>query len=347
MVKLKSDKHQSEEIKKLIDCKICQEMFQYEFNYENLLKDDSKLKFIKSFFEEISETDFNLKDYMSKDNLDFVTKEISMQYFFKGEDSLFASEEQMEKFKNCKNFKNVENTENKSLTNNQCEIMKLKVCENVLNIEDGFCVNFNKKILLIKNKASNIPLIESKDHTAIAYDSSNDLLTAKNLKELDLVKKNNKEKFNDLKNSKENKEDKSNQNDNYKRDNSYNQNVLLNDNNINSSFIANENIDALNKANNIINSNKIYKQDKNDFEMEESFRKLIELKNAEEQQILPINALNTNNLRSKQINKFISLGFNRDKQDKKPEKQLTSLEQDFDSLLLKNNIIKSKLIILK
>jgi len=146
--KINSEIRHSDEIKKLVDCKICQEMFEYEFNYEKLLKDDFKINFIKTFFSEIRVEDFNLNDYFSKDNLDFVSKEISMQYFFKGEDTQFSSEESLEKFKNCKNIKSGDGKI-------PCDILKLRLCENVLSVESDVCVNLNEKLLLFKNRKDN------------------------------------------------------------------------------------------------------------------------------------------------------------------------------------------------
>lgn len=151
LLSLRGTNTQSDEIKKLLDCKICQEMFQYEFNYEKLLNDDSKINIIKSLFEGISEQDFNFKGYFSKDNLEFVSKEISMEYFFKGEESQFLSEENLEKFKNCKNqkFDNINNNININNVNNnsdyRCEILKFKLCENLLSIEADLCTKFNER----------------------------------------------------------------------------------------------------------------------------------------------------------------------------------------------------------
>jgi len=364
MVKLKSEKHQGDEIKKLIDCKICQEMFQYEFNYEKLLKDDSKINFIKSFFGEISETDFNLREYFSKDNLDFVSKEISMQYFFKGEDSLFSSEENLEKFKNCKSFKTAEATENRNL-NNQCEVMKLKICENVLSFEADVCVNFHKKISLLKNKTEKSGKLIKDNSSFSAEDASNNFLKSQKTSELE-IKLNQTEKDKDkdsgnaviIRNLKEKQKVKSiislNKDKNINGVGSSSN--ASSDNNSISSFIANkENIVDdyeslkkkfsnfnknlnLNKKEdfNINNYNKDNINEKTYNAIKESVEKLIEMKPKNEQQDERLN------FRSKQNNKFISVDFNGSKQDAITEENDAFAEKDFNKLLMRNNLRKSK-----
>jgi hypothetical protein len=339
MVKLKSEKNQSDEIKKQIDCKICQEMFQYEFNYEKLLKDGSKISLIKSFFEEIKETEFNLKEYLSKDNLDFVSKEISMQYFFKGEDSLFSSEEQMEKFKSCKTIKTAEAIENGSLKlSSQCEIMKLKICENVLSIEADFCVNFHKKIPLFKSTNKN-KFSQNKDNSAFSDDNSNDLIKIQKSNENEIINKNEKQKLNDADNSKAKMVIEKNAKDNHNEI----QSTILNEYNLNSSFIANNNIDDFERLKNSLNgkidNNK--NQDKNG--IQETLKKLMELKGKTEPVEIAIYASKGKNLRSKQINKFISLDFNGLKQDAITQEEDALLDKYLNKFLHQENSIKSKL----
>ena len=129
---------QKEKLKKIIDCKICQEMFHFDFNYETLLKNESENKMIKSYFEEIKQDELNIKDYFSKENLEYILKEISMQYFFKGEDSQFSSEENIEILKTCK-FEKLGISE-------KCDNLKLKLCENILNVEQNTCLDFKANL---------------------------------------------------------------------------------------------------------------------------------------------------------------------------------------------------------
>ena len=335
-------------------------MFQYEFNYEKLLKDDTKINFIKSFFAEISENDFNLRDYFSKDNLDFLSKEISMQYFFKGEDSLFASEEHMEKFKNCKNLKASEATENGSLNSNnnifnQCEIMKLKMCENILTFEADVCVNFHKKINMLSNSKKQKSENLGKDNAAFSEDdSSNEFFKTQKPRELE-IKINNMEKEKASRNAGINnfseKEQVKNKINSY-TDNKDRKAIDSNTNgdNSSSSFIANkENIvDDLenlkkkfnfkNKLNNKKNIN--LNDNNNDFnnsnnQIEESLNKLIELKNKNEHD-------ENMNYQSKQNNKFISLDFKGNKQDALTQENGAFAEKDLSRLFNRNNLRKSK-----
>lgn len=147
---VKKEKVKTDEVKKLIDCKICQEMFQHEFNFEKLIKDESAVNIIKDFFMGINIENFNLKDYLTAANLENISKEISVQYFFKGEDSQFSSEENVEKMKACKNNKSAQNIKN----NNPCDLLKLKLCENILSLESNLCMNLNSRIAFLKELTS-------------------------------------------------------------------------------------------------------------------------------------------------------------------------------------------------
>ena len=135
-----NDNPSDETIKKSLNCKMCLEMFEFDFNYEKLLKDETRLNFIKSQFEELGQNKFNFKKYFTKENLESVTKEISMEYFFKGEESQFSNEANMDKLKNCKNLK--------SGTDKICDNLKLKLCENILSFDNGTCL---KKIFKEKS----------------------------------------------------------------------------------------------------------------------------------------------------------------------------------------------------
>ena len=152
----KNDITLDDSIKKSLNCKICQEMFQYDFNYEKFLKDELKLNSLKSQFEELLKNKFYLKKYFTQDNLETVSKEISMEYFFKGEESQFSNQENMEKFKSCKILK--------SGIDINCDNLKLKLCENILSYENEICFKkiykendtTPKEKRIIENKNKNI-----------------------------------------------------------------------------------------------------------------------------------------------------------------------------------------------
>jgi hypothetical protein len=133
---------------KLIQCKLCEEMFDFNFNYEEILK-SKKIDSIRRAFGALqsSKDDFSISNYFSKDNMEFVTKEISMQYFFKGADSLIDEVDSL-KFKECKNNK----TSNTAI----CQKLKLGVCEKVLNYEDGVCVNLQNHLKSIIAQMNNL-----------------------------------------------------------------------------------------------------------------------------------------------------------------------------------------------
>jgi hypothetical protein len=121
--------------KKLIQCKICKEMFDYDFNYEEMLKNSNKLNMIGKAFEAIYDNKDELTAYFSKDNMEFITKEISMQYFFKG-----ADETTTMKLKECRN-NNI-----KTSPNSDCEKIKFELCENILSYEKNICVDLKKHV---------------------------------------------------------------------------------------------------------------------------------------------------------------------------------------------------------
>jgi hypothetical protein len=127
---------------KLIQCKLCQEMFKFNFNFDEMLK-SKKIENIKKVFDSLQVHPDELNGYFSKDNLDFVLKEISMQYFFKGGDSL-PDESQNLKLKQCKD-KN---------TSDDCEKIKLQICQKVLSFEDGVCVDMKSHLKNLMMKAS-------------------------------------------------------------------------------------------------------------------------------------------------------------------------------------------------
>jgi len=138
---------------KLIQCKICHEMFDNNFNYDDFLK-SGKVPLIKKAFETLN--DKKVEDFFSKDNMDFITKEISMQYFFKGADNLIDEANSL-KLKDC---------QNKKLEEETCEKTKMMLCERILNYDKNICTNIKSHIknLMSINKYQQIGVLNFSTH---------------------------------------------------------------------------------------------------------------------------------------------------------------------------------------
>jgi hypothetical protein len=137
---------------KLIQCKICHEMFDLNFNYDDFLK-SGKILSIKKAFETLN--DKKVTDFFSKDNMDFITKEISMQYFFKGADNLIDEADSL-KLKDC---------QIKKLDQETCEMTKMTLCERILNYEKKSCTN-------IKSHMKNLMSINKYQSEVVEIDKS-------------------------------------------------------------------------------------------------------------------------------------------------------------------------------
>lgn len=183
---------------KLIQCKLCEEMFDFNFNYEEILK-SKKIESIRKAFEALQSKneEFSVNNYFSKDNMEFVTKEISMQYFFKGADSLIDEVDSL-KYKECKN--------NKTSNSLQCQKLKLRVCEKVLNYEDGVCINLQNHLKGIIAQMNNLRGREKK-YKGIPSDTTEQLSNSlseisienlKNKKLQELNRMNNMNKLNNI-----------------------------------------------------------------------------------------------------------------------------------------------------
>jgi hypothetical protein len=143
------------DLQKTIQCLICEDMFQKGFNYEEFMKDASAIDKIKNRLS--GNFDMNvLSTTLNKDNLEFVTKEISMQYFFKGAESQF-DENTSKQIKLC----------NENNAQQQCEKVKLGLCENILSFESGLCTYINSSPIrpVNDNKVVDSPGIAN--HTAL------------------------------------------------------------------------------------------------------------------------------------------------------------------------------------
>lgn len=109
---------------KLIQCKVCQEMFERDFDSENFIKDDQTQTSIINFL-------INPKIQIStdKEKIKSLSREISMQYFFKGAETQFDAKN-TEELNKCKLSKQ-----------SNCIQFKLKLCDGILSLEESFCVS--------------------------------------------------------------------------------------------------------------------------------------------------------------------------------------------------------------
>ncbi len=130
-----------ENIKKLINCKVCQFSFNFNFNYDKLLEDVTSINNMKKFFVNTIDNE-ELEALFKKENIENISKEVSMQYFFKGSENQFIGQKFID-YTDCK-----ENKKEKSF----CDQVKLKLCDDILGM-DNFCPNI--KQLLIKNNSNN------------------------------------------------------------------------------------------------------------------------------------------------------------------------------------------------
>jgi hypothetical protein len=130
----------------MIRCKLCQEMFEFNFDYEKFLDSGNRDNVFKIFRTlEGDDGMESLKKYFSKDNLEFVTKEISMQYFFKG------NEAQIDK--QC---------EGKKIgVDDVCDSKRLEECEKILSYDRSVCVNIKKSFVEILKKTINAKRVEN------------------------------------------------------------------------------------------------------------------------------------------------------------------------------------------
>ena len=121
-----SDKKSYNEYTKLVQCKVCEEMFGYNFNYDEYLKNDNNIKYLNEFFKD---SPLDRVHYLGKDNMEFITKEISMQYFFKGNDLQIDNAI-------------IDNCKPKS-DDKKCRQYKLTSCAKILSFEDSVCLGDN------------------------------------------------------------------------------------------------------------------------------------------------------------------------------------------------------------
>jgi hypothetical protein len=116
------------DVQKEVQCLICEEMFSKGFNFDEFMKDTQVIEKMKGRLP--GADPLVVYSSLSKDNLEFIAKEVSMQYFFKGAESQF-DEKTMSQVKGC--------------TGQECEKLKLGLCENILSLEKGLCTTISEQ----------------------------------------------------------------------------------------------------------------------------------------------------------------------------------------------------------
>jgi hypothetical protein len=121
----------SNDMNKHIQCRTCQEMFSIDFNIDQFMKDKNKMNIVKSFIQSIFPNRLaEVNNLLSSDNLQFMTQEISMQYFFKGAENQI-DEKYVPQLQQCKL--------KQSGLDGTCDSMKLNICESILSFNSGYC----------------------------------------------------------------------------------------------------------------------------------------------------------------------------------------------------------------
>lgn len=105
----------NQELSKDLQCRVCNEMFNYDFDFERFLHE-------KSLIEVICQN-----GKYDVPSIEIASKEISMQFFFKGGDSQYES---YDNIVNCKKLK---------VKEEKCEKSKAKLCESILSLEENIC----------------------------------------------------------------------------------------------------------------------------------------------------------------------------------------------------------------
>lgn len=121
----------------LLQCRICMDLFSYDFNYDEYLKNKATLAQIKESLI-ASKLAFQGKDEeVSKNKIEVISREISMKYFFKGSDY----NEDTNKIKKCiaKSKERINNSIKNDNYDKECEIVLSKACEFILSYEKNKC----------------------------------------------------------------------------------------------------------------------------------------------------------------------------------------------------------------
>jgi hypothetical protein len=115
LIKSKDLMSSVQEIPKKLECDVCNEMFKYDFDYDKFLKDETVVETLSN------------QGNITKQQIEIAAKEVSMQYFFKGGESQFEASTNLPACKNAK------------IKEENCEILKMKLCESILSYQDNTC----------------------------------------------------------------------------------------------------------------------------------------------------------------------------------------------------------------
>jgi hypothetical protein len=140
----------SNDMNRHIQCRICQEMFSIDFNIDQFMKDSNKVNIVKSFIQNIFPNRLaQVNNLLSSDNLQFMTQEISMQYFFKGAENQI-NEKYKPQLQLCKM--------KQSGIDSTCDSMKLNICESILSFNSGYCSVMPKVEINMPKVEINMPI---------------------------------------------------------------------------------------------------------------------------------------------------------------------------------------------
>ena len=128
---------------KIIQCKICQFSFKFNFNYDKLLEDSNSINIIKKFFVNTIDND-ELESFFKKDNIENLSKEVSMQFFFKGSENQFMGKNFLD-YSDCK-----ENKKERSF----CDDLRLRLCDEILGNEK-LCPNIGQYLVKSDKTSAN------------------------------------------------------------------------------------------------------------------------------------------------------------------------------------------------
>jgi hypothetical protein len=106
-------------------------MFAIDFNIDQFLKDSNKINLVKNNIQNTFPNRLTeVKNLLSNDNLQFMSQEISMQYFFKGAENQI-DEKYTPLLQQCKM--------KQSGIDKTCDNLKLNICESILSYTAGYC----------------------------------------------------------------------------------------------------------------------------------------------------------------------------------------------------------------
>lgn len=160
---LKLPQNLNNQSKSFIQCIICNNMFNYNFNFDEGTKDPNNFDTIKLFVKKFVKEP-NIEELTSKNFIETNMKEIAMEYFFKGADNLFDAETNS-KLINCKNR-----------NSKDCFDLKKPLCEKILSVkceipkyrQESLNVNNNNNVMTMP------PVLNSNGNGNITMGTKND-----------------------------------------------------------------------------------------------------------------------------------------------------------------------------